>query len=582
LKEMLAAARGDIPCDLVIKGGRVANVLSLEYEEADVAIKDGIIVGVGRGHAGYAGRAEEDASGKVLIPGMIDAHIHIESSMLSPASFAGAVLPLGTTTVFADPHEIANTCGAAGVEFMWRESLDTPLDVFYAAPSCVPASAFETPAGTADAYAMTEWIRRGWCGHLGEMMNFPGVINGDEAAWSKITATWDMVRTAHLPGVTGRDLNAYLLSGCDGDHESGSPEEALEKLRRGVWVMMREGAAEHNLRDIIKIVLDDESRHSRCMAVSDDITAEHILSNGHMDHKVRMMVGMGVRPLVALAMVTINPANYFRARDRGAIAPGRIADIAVVSSVEECRAVRVFKRGVPVAADGRTLYAAPPACARIPATPRLSVEITEDMLKIPASFDSPGTPGAPVRRIRVIAASPGVILTKHVVETPKERNGLIVSDTERDILKLAVIEKNRGSGRIATGFVRGFGLKRGAIASSVAHDAHNYICVGADDESMATALRRIADDAGGLAIADGSEVLGSLALPIAGLMSGMAPEDLARTMSRLLELSRSIGAALPQPFMTMSFLSLSVIPELRLTDQGYVDVTQNRLVSLFV
>jgi adenine deaminase len=336
MKNLLAAARGEAPSDLVIKGGRIANVLSLEYEEADIAVKDGVIVGIG---GGYEGIEEADAGGNVLMPGMIDGHLHIESTMLTPAAFAATVLPLGTTTIMPDPHEIANTSGLPGIEFMWRESLRTPLDAYFAAPPCVPASSFETPYQEIDTLKMMESCDRGWCTHLGEMMNFPGVTGGDEEVWGKITAARDMVKTAHMPNVTGHDLCAYLLSGCNGDHESNFADEAREKLRRGVWVMIREGATEHNLEDVAQIILEDEARYARCMAVSDDLTASCILSDGHMDHKVRKMIGMGIRPLIAAAMVTINPAQYVRLRVRGAIAPGMIADIVMVPSLEVCRAM---------------------------------------------------------------------------------------------------------------------------------------------------------------------------------------------------------------------------------------------------
>jgi adenine deaminase len=574
LKELLAAARGDTPCDFVIRGGHLANVLSLEFEDTDIAVKDGIIVGIGRG---YEGLKEIDASGYILIPGMIDAHLHIESTMLSPASFAGAVLPLGTTTVFPDPHEIANTCGLSGIEFMWRESLRTPLDIFFAAPSCVPASRYETPRNEIDALQMTECYDRGWCGHLGEMMNFPGLIAGDEATWSKIMAAWNMVKTAHLPNVRGKELCAYLLSRCDGDHESSYADEALEKLRRGVWVMMREGATEHNLEEVAKLILEDEARYARCMAVSDDLTASHILFNGHMDHKVRIMIEMGIRPLVALAMVTINPANYFRAWDRGAIAPGRIADIVMVASLEECRALKVWKRGELAAEAGNPLFSVfAPLPADLPKMPALDISLNDETFKIASR---------PGKNIRVIEALPGLVLTRELIASPLESEGYLVSDTDRDILKMAVVEKNRGTGRTAIGFVKGFGLKRGAIASSVAHDAHNYITIGTDDASMRTALAYLLETGGGLVVALDDEITASLSLPIGGLMSNLEPAALSIATNKLIKKAEELGSTMPQPFMTMSFLSLSVIPELKLTDQGYVNPAgpaENHLLELFV
>jgi adenine deaminase len=571
MKNLLSAARGDKPCDLVIKGGRVANVLSLEYETADIAVKDGLIVGVG---AGYEGGETIDAAGCVLMPGMIDGHLHIESTMLPPAAFASAVVPLGTTTVMPDPHEIANACGVEGIEFMRRESLRAPLDAFYAAPSCVPASEFETPYREIGAMRLLECCDRGLCTHLGEMMNFPGVISGDGEVWAKITGSRGMVRTAHAPNVTGRDLCAYLLSGCDGDHESNSAGEALEKLRRGMWVMMREGATEHNLEDLLPLILEDESRFARCMAVSDDLTASVILSSGHMDRKVRLMIERGVRPLIAAAMVTINPADYFRLHDRGAIAPGRIADIVMVTSLEECRAVKVWKRGNLVASNGNALFEAPP-----PSVPDLPPTRRLDVVPGEMSFKVPSEPG----NIRVIEAISGSVLTRSLSLASTTRDGFVVSDTERDILKLAVTEKNRGTGRTAVGFVKGFGLKRGAIGSSVAHDAHNYVVMGADDKSIATAIKFLAENNGGLVASLGGEVISSVPLPIGGLMSIMSPRELSDALSRITQAAeRDLGASISQPFMAMSFLSLSVIPELKLTDQGYVNISEGGVKGIFV
>ena len=573
MKKLLAAARGEILCDLVIKRGTVANVLSLEYEEADVAIKDGIIVGIGRD---YVGIKEVDASGSVLIPGMIDGHLHIESTMLAPATFATTVLPLGTTTILPDPHEIANTCGLAGIEFMWRESLRTPLDTFFAAPSCVPASEFETPYHEIDTLQMMDCYDRGWCTHMGEMMNFPGVINGDDTVWGKVTTARSMVKTAHLPNVRGKDLCAYLISGCDADHESNFADEALEKLRRGVWVMIREGATEHNLEEIAHILLQDEARYARCMAVSDDLTASHILFNGHMDHKVRMLIDMGIRPLVALSLVTINPADYFRLRDRGAIAPGRIADIVMVSSLEECRAQKVWKRGELVAEDGTALFNTyAPMANDLPTMSKLQLDLRTVSFKVPIP---PGKEGAD---IRIIETLPGKVLTGQLVKPPRVVEGFIESDVERDILKTVVIEKNQGTGRVAIGFTSGFGLKRGAIASSVAHDAHNFIAVGVDDVSIETAMQYLIESNGGLVAANGGDVTASLALPIGGLMSNLDPPSLSKALLRMIKAAEELGSVIPQPYMAMSFLSLSVIPELKLTDLGYVNLTEGGLVDLF-
>lgn len=571
MKKILAAARGDVPCDLVIRNGRIANVLSMEYEEADIAVSDGIIVGIGNG---YDGVEIVDASGAVLIPGMIDGHLHIESTMLAPATFASVVLPLGTTTIMADPHEIANTCGLPGIEFMWRESLRTPLDVFLGAPSCVPASSFETPLQEIGPLQMMDCYHRNWCSHLGEMMNFHGVVEGDLELWGKITAARDMVKTAHLPSVTGRELCTYLISCCDSDHESNYIDEAKEKLRRGVWLMLREGATERNLEDLIPLILEDETRFARCMAVSDDLSASHILYNGHMDHKVRLMIEAGLRPLLALSLVTINPAQYFRLWDRGAIAPGKIADIVMVDSLEECRAQKVWKRGKLAADAGKPLFLTyAPMTVELPQMKSFSMVIKENAFTVKAE---------PGRDIRVMQLSPGKVLTHEIIVSPKEKGGLLVSDCERDIIKIAVVEKNKGTGRTAVGFVNGFGLKHGAIASSVAHDAHNFIAIAADDRSLVTAMNYLVQNGGGLVAVDGDNIIASLSLPIGGLMSMMEPNELAKALLRMGAAASDLGISVPHPYMELSFLSLSVIPELKLTDMGYVNMKQGGVVGLYV
>ena len=570
ISEFLAVARGDRPADLVLKGARVANVFTLEYEDVDVALYDGRIAGVGRD---YEGVEEEDLSGLVLTPGFIDGHCHIESTMVTPAGFSELAVVRGTTAVAADPHEIANTCGMAGLEYMWRESLDCPVDIFYTAPSCVPASSFETAYQELDAAAVAEMFARGWCDSLGEVMNYPGVIEGDPALWAKLYAAGGRVKSGHAPGVVGHDLCAYLLSGCDSDHESFTLDEGLEKLRRGMWLMIREGATERNLAELAPLVAGHEGRSSRAMMVSDDLTALYLKNVGHMDEKIRLAVKHRISPLAALRMVTLTPAEYFGWRDRGAVAPLRIADLVAVDSLENCSVQRVWKRGRLVAEGGKLLTE--------PVRPLASPSVGGMKVTVPdeKAFEIPAPPGA---RMRVVGLRPGQVVTDHLVVEPRVVDGKAVADPTRDLCYLAVLEKNRGTGRLALGFVKGLGLKAGALGSSVAHDAHNFVAAGTDIPSLRRALQFLVTEGGGIVASSGDAVLASLSLPVGGLMNPAGAEEVIHGLEAVEKAARSLGASGEHPFMAMSFLSLSVIPELKLTDQGYVDLDRGGLQPLFI
>ena len=569
LRDLLPFARGEVPSDLVIRGARVANVLSLEFEEVDVAVARGTIVGMGEG---FEGREVLDARGSVLIPGLLDGHLHIESSCLTPSRFAEIVVPRGTTGVFADPHEIANVLGAAGVRGMAEASRGLPLDVFLGAPSCVPASPFETcrvPLGAADLAGL---FADGTCQHLGEMMNYPGVVAGDREVWAKIAAAGDRPLTAHAPGLSGRALGAYALSGCDGDHESTSLEEGREKLRRGFWVMMRGGSVAPDLEALAPLLREDPARAGRCMGVSDDVDVRTLLEEGHQDAKLRRLCARGVDPLAALRCLTLSPAEYFRLPRRGAIAPGWRADLALVDSLETCRVHRVWKDGVLVARDGRLCvspdHAVPPALLdRGEPLPPLDRE----RLRVPAAG----------RLLRVLGARPGSLLTENLLLPPRVEEGQVVPDPERDLVKLAVRERHTGSGRLGVGFVRGLGLRRGALGASVAHDAHNHIAAGADDRSLFTALRALEELGGGFVAAEGDRILAALPLPVGGLMNPGPGEETARLLEEVDRAVRGLGVEGLHPCMALSFLSLSVIPRLKLTDRGYVDLEGGGLLGLF-
>ncbi len=568
ISRLLSQARGDVPADLVISQATIPNLFSFETIVADVAISGDTIVGIGKG---YSGIHTVDGKGKFLVPGFIDGHCHIESTMLTPEGFAELVVPRGTTSVFADPHEIANTSGMNGVEYMYRASSGLPLDIYLNAPSCVPASSFETPLEELDALALDRMIRNGWCRGLGEVMNYPGVIDGDPSVWSKILVSGDEVRTGHAPGLAGKDLCAYLLSRCDSDHESFSLAEAMEKLRLGMWVMIREGAGEHNLEDLAPLVVEDERRAARTMLVSDDLNVSYITRKGHMDEKIRMAQRLGISSLTALRMVTLSVAEYFKMRDRGAIAPGYRADMVLIDSLESCRVSMVWKNGVLVAQDGKLLaelkrmggYPSPARNTKLPDTKDLIVQ-------------------ADGEKIRAIGVRPGQVITDHLVLEPTVREGIVVADTEKDMAKMAVVDRNTGSGRVGLGFVKGMGIARGAIASSVAHDAHNFGTLGMNDDDMVLALKELRSMGGGFVVALDGKILGRLPLPVGGLMSDQDPETLMANYEDVERSVRLLGCTMEHPFMTVAFLSLSVIPSLKLTDLGYVDLAGGGAMGIFV
>ena len=567
-RKCLPFARGDVPAELVIRNARVANVFSLEYEKIDVAVAHGIVVGLGDG---YEGLETVDATGQVLIPGMIDGHFHVESSMLTPPQFAAAAAPRGTSAVMADPHEIANVWGADGIVAMWKSAQGLPMDFYWGASSCVPASDFETCKAPLGAAALAELFEKGICRHLGEMMNYPAVIGGAEEVWRKIAVAWGRPLTAHSPRVSGKDLCAYLISGCNADHESVSYEEALEKLRRGGYVMLRSGSAANDLPALAALVIGTPACSSRCMVVSDDLTPTALLKDGHMDAKLRALCELGVEPLIALRMVTLTPAEYFRLPRRGGIAPGWIADMALVDSLESCRVDQVWKRGRLVARGGKLcdkIDAVFPAGRMCPALP-----VEEASIQVRAV--------AGKNRIRVIGWRNGSLLTESLQLEARVEQGLVLADPDRDIAKLAVHGRNQDSGKIAVGFVKGLGLRSGALGASVAHDAHPFIVAGVDDASILQALDWLRENGGGVVACDGRRILASLPLPVGGLMSEAKLEEVAGALAEVDEAVAKLGVSGAHPCMALSFLSLSVIPALKLTDQGYVDLSQGGRQDLF-
>jgi adenine deaminase len=555
----MAVARGDEPADLVLAGGKVLSVFTKDWLEVDVAIKDGHVVGLGH----YEAPVRQDVSGAYLVPGFIDAHMHIESSKLTVDEFARAVVGQGTTAVVADPHEIANVLGTDGIHWLLDCCTDLPLDVYVMAPSCVPASRFESPRRPFTTGDIESLLRRHRTIGVAEMMNFPGVIAGDEAEVAKLTTGLTDHVDGHAPGVRGPALNAYIAAGIRSDHEATTFEEALEKRRLGMWVMLREASIARNLRDLLPLVKQFGSE--RCMFCTDDREPGFIVEEGHINQMLRVAVEEGISPEDAVVMATINPATYHRLWHLGAIAPGYQADILVLDDLVSFRPRQVLKRGSP------------------PRFTKLDVPewVRQTVYLAPVVADSFRIASGP-RRIRVIRVIPGQLLTGTEMAEPAIREGGIVADPARDLVKIAVLERHHATGRIGLGFATNVGLQRGAFASTVAHDAHNIVVLGVDDADMAACACRLADIGGGIVIAEGGRVVEELPLPVAGLMSD---QPLAQVHERLSSMERRLagmGVTMAAPFMTLSFLALSVIPELKITDRGLVDVTRFQLVPLGV
>jgi adenine deaminase len=555
----MAVARGDEPADLVLAGGRVLSVFTKEWLEVDVAIAGGHVVGLGR----YEGHTRTDVGGAYLVPGFIDAHMHIESSKLTVDEFARAVLPHGTTTVVADPHEIANVLGTDGIHWLLDSCADLPLDVFVMASSSVPASAFESPLRPFTPGDIESLLRRHRTIGVAEMMNFPGVIAGDRDEVAKLqTGLTDHV-DGHAPGVRGPALNAYIAAGIRSDHEATTYEEALEKRRLGMWVMLREASIARNLRDLLPLVKRYGS--DRCMFCTDDREPSFIVEEGHINQMVRVAVEEGIAPEDAVVMATLNPATYHRLWNLGAIAPGYQADILVLDDLTSFMPRQVLKKG------------AAPRFVKldVPEWVRQTVHLAEVNR---STFDIAAGP----RRIRVIRVIPAQLLTGTELVEPTTRDGCIVADPARDLVKIAVLERHHASGRVGLGFATNIGLRRGAYASTVAHDAHNVVVLGVVDADMAACASRLAEIGGGIVISDGGRVVEELPLPVAGLMSD---QPLAFVHERLRSMEKRLagmGVTMTAPFMTLSFLALSVIPELKITDRGLVDVARFELVPLGV
>ena len=564
LEELIAAARGELEVDLLIEGARIANVLSGEVHRANVAVHKGRIVGFDCTSALQV----LDLGGRILAPGFIDGHVHIESAMVTIPEFARATVPKGTTSVVIDPHEIANVWGEEGIYYMLDSSKNVPLNVFLMLPSCVPATSMETSGATLDAETLAKLIDHERVLGLAEVMNYPGVIFRDPEVLKKIRLAGRKRVDGHAPRLSGRDLSAYISAGIKSDHECTSLEEAKEKLRQGMYIMIREGSAAKNLRDLVPLVTPQNAR--RFIFVSDDRHPADILKEGHIDFMIRRAIEEGMDPILALQIASLNAAEYFGLRDLGAIAPGYRADIAVLDSLRNPHVVMVIKDGRTVAEEGDLIVGLQSA----PVPKRRSMQIGKIGLQ---SFEIAAKAGM----ARVIGIIPNQIITRSLRLQPKIAGSRVVSDIQRDILKLAVVERHKATGNVALGLVQGFGLCSGALATSVAHDSHNIVSVGVTDEDMLAAVQSIAQMNGGMAVVLGGKALARLPLPVAGLLSERYMREVADGIEECIDAARVLGCNLPDPFMTLSFLCLPVIPELKLTDRGLVDVNEFGFVPLF-
>jgi adenine deaminase len=558
LSPLLAVARGDEPADVVVRGGRVLSVFTGEWLDGDIAVADGWIAGLGE----YNGREVVDATGRYVVPGFIDAHMHLESTKLLPDEFARLVLPLGTTAVVLDPHELANVLGTDGVHWLLDACEGLPLDFYFMASSSIPASQFESPRRPLLSGDLESLLRRRRVLGLAEMMNFPGVIAGDEQELEKLRLAEGVQVDGHAPGVLGKELNAYAAAGIRSDHEALTVEEGRERLRNGMWLLIREASMARNLQALLPLVR--EFGTNRIAFCTDDRDPEDIAENGHINGMIREAVASGVSPEDAVVLATLNPASWHRLWHLGAIAPGYQADLLLLPDLKSFEPELTLKRGRPVEEIPQP---------EVPEWVKHSVRnrpVTEDDLHIPWEGGE----------ARVIGLVPDQIVTDNLAQPLATKDGVAVADPGPDLAKIAVIERHLGTGRVGLGFVHGSGLKSGALASTVAHDAHNIVVVGMSDDDMLRAVERLGELGGGIVVVDGGKLTAELPLPVAGLL---ADAPLTKVIAQSLacnDAARALGWSGATPFLTLAFLALSVIPSLKITDRGLVDVDRFELVTL--
>lgn len=563
-EDFLAVSRGDKEADLLLSGAKVIDVFDGRIREVDVAVFDGRIAGIGK----YDARERVDLKGAYLSPSFMDGHVHLESSMVALPEYARAVVPRGTTAVVTDYHEIANVLGVKGIKYMINLAEGLPLQVFIMLPSCVPATPMETAGAILEAEDLAPLLGEKGVIGLGEVMNFPGVINADPKLMAKLRAFYGRPIDGHAPGLGGEELNAYLAAGIESDHECVSAEEAAEKLSKGMYICIREGSTAKNLEGLLPVV--NQVTERRCFFVSDDREPKDLLEQGHMDSILRKAVSSGLDPTTAVRMVTLNTARRFGLKGLGGISPGWQADLAVVEDLQSFRVHQVYKEGRKVAEDGEFLV------ENLPVTPPApgAVNIAWGKIK-----------GIEVRaegeRMQVIGVVPDQIITRRLTEKPLVMDGLVMADPSRDLLKICVFERHKGTGNVGVGFIRGFGLKEGAMASTVAHDSHNLMVVGVSDEDIMAAAREVEKMGGGQAVVMGGGVIACLPLEVAGLMSTLPLNKVRERVQDLHQAAGKLGSTLGDPFMTLSFMALPVIPELKMTDKGLFNVGSFSHVPLF-
>lgn len=560
MKQALAVCNGQAPADVVIRNGQVVNVFTHELITADVAILDGQIVGIG---GPFLAQTEVDATGKIIAPGFIDSHVHIESGMITPVEFARTVIPCGTTTLIADPHEIANVCGLAGIRFMIENSQKAPANIYFMLPSCVPCTPMETSGATLNAEDLAELVDHPSILGLGEVMDFPGVISGREDVLQKLILCDQGVVDGHAPGLTGTELAAYALAGVNTDHECSTTAEAIERFRLGMTVQIRKGSAADNLRGIVPGLIESGLPLTNCVFCTDDKHLEDIIHEGHINANIRESIALGLDPLEAIAMATLYPARVYGLKKKGAIAPGFDADLVILDDLSQIEVCGVMVAGQWQVRDRVLLH-------RSEATV-LGAETLQKTMQVECLNATDFVLPITSEKVHVMGLIPEEILTQKLIESVPVENGLFKADGE--YAKIAVIERHHGTGRKATAIVKGFGITNGAIAQTIAHDSHNLLVIGDSDEAMALAANTVIANQGGIAVVHDGQVTGQLALPIGGLMTELSAPEMIAALEKLLEAAKALKINDGfDPFLTLAFLALPVIPEIKITDFGLFDV----------